>query len=199
MGDLSKAIVTSLISCAELIFYAKDGFLKEKLFSKISDLLSTYITHDMDALGVRIDGLLEFMDYPEHYNSIKKEPLSLAKKHLLKLKLEFIKARRSRSILDSKSSAKLFSEKSSMDNQSNMEIKQNLKNKKQPTYRSNPNKERILDFIRRSPHIRTREVIDQFNLISGRTVKRNLAELTREGLVRKKLENRATYYHSVDN
>ncbi|OGN06039.1 MAG: hypothetical protein A2669_00720 [Candidatus Yanofskybacteria bacterium RIFCSPHIGHO2_01_FULL_48_25b] len=56
------------------------------------------------------------------------------------------------------------------------------------------NKERIFNFVRQAPERRPKEIIDQFSVLSERTVKRNLKELIREGLITKKQENRAVYY-----
>ena len=58
----------------------------------------------------------------------------------------------------------------------------------------NPNKEKILNFIKKSPNARTKDIIHEFNALSDRTVKRNLGELLRVGLINKKIENKAVYY-----
>ena len=59
------------------------------------------------------------------------------------------------------------------------------------------NKERIFNFIKRSPNSRTKEIIDEFNILSERTVKRNLKELTTEGLVRKLAKDKGVYYSAI--
>lgn len=62
----------------------------------------------------------------------------------------------------------------------------------------NSTREKILDFVRSGPERRPRDVIDQFSALSERTVKRNLKELSEEGLIVKKIENRATYYSASE-
>lgn len=58
----------------------------------------------------------------------------------------------------------------------------------------NPTSEKIVSFVRSAPRVRTKDIIDQFSAMSERTVKRSLKELTKRGLLRKILENRASYY-----
>lgn len=60
--------------------------------------------------------------------------------------------------------------------------------------KTNSTREKILDFVRSGPGRRPKDVIDRFSALSERTVKRNLKELSEEGLIVKKSENRATYY-----
>ena len=62
----------------------------------------------------------------------------------------------------------------------------------------NPNKKKILDFIKSFPNTRTKDIIYEFNSISDRTVKRNLTELAREGLIRRKVDNKAVYYYASE-
>ncbi len=57
--------------------------------------------------------------------------------------------------------------------------------------------EKILDFVRRLPDRRTKDVVDEFSAISQRTVKRVLKELSEEGKIYKKKDRGAVYY-SVD-
>ena len=62
------------------------------------------------------------------------------------------------------------------------------------TPRLTENQERILGFIRQSEVARAKDIIDEFSVLSERTVKRNLKELMSSGLVQKRLENRAVFY-----
>ncbi len=63
--------------------------------------------------------------------------------------------------------------------------------------RSNSSRNNILEFLRLAPERRSREIINEFSALSERTVKRNLKELSNEGLIVKKSENRAVYYSAV--
>lgn len=52
----------------------------------------------------------------------------------------------------------------------------------------------ILDFVRREPDCRTKDVVNQFSTLSQRTVKRGLRELNEEGRVIKRSDGVAVYY-----
>jgi len=56
------------------------------------------------------------------------------------------------------------------------------------------NQEKILGFIKKFQRVRARDVIDEFSVLSQRTVKRNLKELMHNGFIRKREEDRAVYY-----
>jgi len=56
------------------------------------------------------------------------------------------------------------------------------------------NRQKILDFVRRFPNTRTKEVIDEFNVLSVRTVKRSLKGLVDDGLLQKRIEANAVFY-----
>lgn len=60
--------------------------------------------------------------------------------------------------------------------------------------RPNDNKSKILDFIKNNPNTRTKDIVEEFNSISERTVKRSLVELVKGGLIARKMENKAVYY-----
>lgn len=55
-------------------------------------------------------------------------------------------------------------------------------------------KKRILDFIRQRPEVRTKDLIEEFSSISGRTIKRNLKELVMSGELTKRAEHKAVFY-----
>lgn len=59
------------------------------------------------------------------------------------------------------------------------------------------NQKKILMFIRSFPNARTKDIIDEFKMLSGRTVKRNLRELMAAGLVTKRSEQKAVYYSTA--
>ena len=56
------------------------------------------------------------------------------------------------------------------------------------------NKERIFNFIQKTQEVRTKDIMSEFNILSSRTVKRNLKELTDQGFVKKIVEAGAVYY-----
>lgn len=59
-----------------------------------------------------------------------------------------------------------------------------------------PSKKKILEYIKSYPNTRTKDIIYEFNALSGRSVKRNLMDLLRSGLVRKRVDNKAVYYYA---
>jgi DNA-binding transcriptional ArsR family regulator len=54
--------------------------------------------------------------------------------------------------------------------------------------------EKILEFVRREPDCRTKDVVSQFSALSQRTVKRGLKELSEEGKIVKRADGVAVYY-----
>ena len=54
--------------------------------------------------------------------------------------------------------------------------------------------EKILEFVRREPDCRTKDVVSQFSALSQRTIKRGLKELSEEGRIVKKIDGAAVYY-----
>ena len=56
------------------------------------------------------------------------------------------------------------------------------------------NKEQIFNYIKKTPDIRTKEIMSEFSALSGRTVKRSLKELTDGGFLKKRSDGAAVYY-----
>jgi len=199
LNHLSKDITACLILCAKLIFATEDKFFRRKLFGKLSDFISALTVWggkegQKSVLAapviVKIKGLLELLEYLEHSAGIEETILLSVKRNLMNLELKFLK-------LQKESSTTADKEIKAGSRFETLTAPQ-TKIAKQHEYKPNSNKEKILDFIKKSPRVRTKEIIDRFSLISDRTVKRSLAELIRIGLVQKKLEDRAVYYYSAD-
>lgn len=57
--------------------------------------------------------------------------------------------------------------------------------------------EKILEFVRREPDCRTKDVVNQFSALSQRTIKRGLKGLSEEGRIVKKVDGAAVYYSVV--
>ena len=76
-------------------------------------------------------------------------------------------------------------------------ISKKIINKKSITKNSNltESKKRILEYIKSYPNTRTKDIIYEFSALSDRTVKRNLTDLIKSGLVRKRVDNKAVYYY----
>jgi hypothetical protein len=61
----------------------------------------------------------------------------------------------------------------------------------------NDTQNKILEFVRRVPERRAKEIIVEFSAMSNRTIKRGLKELSQEGLIMKKSGNGTVYYSAV--
>src|SRR3989338_4570139 len=59
-----------------------------------------------------------------------------------------------------------------------------------------PTKKKILEYIKSFTNTRTKDIIFEFSALSDRTVKRNLIDLIRSGLIKKRIDNKAVYYYS---
>ncbi len=194
-----KNFINSLIFLVKLFSGLKDKFLAQKLYDKISGFSAGYIklfnsrgeeneTTSHNVVGIEfknsINTLLELLDYLEHSKSVSVTPLLYARKNLLNLKLEMVKL-----------------------HQESVRIIPKPKESKPPAFvpkntqprslKESSNKERIFNFIKRSPNSRTKEIIEEFSILSERTVKRNLKELTTQGRVRKFAKDSGVYYAAI--
>ena len=194
-----KNFINSVIFLVKLFSGLKDKFLAQKLYDKISGFIAGYIklanskgeenksvSHNirLRSLLNSLDNLLELLDYLEHSKSVSTTPLLYARKNLLNFKLDLIKLHHQ----PVRPAPKLKENKPPVFVPKNISPR-NLK--------ESSNKERIFNFIKHSPNSRTKEIIEEFNILSQRTVKRNLKELTTEGMVRKFAKDNGVYYSAV--
>jgi len=134
-----------------------------------------------------IDNVFRDLEMFQYLKFLKKSPLLLqAMKELLQLKLEVVKIIISKSKLNipikkfGLQKTEAANRKSTKIDISNMEL--------------NDSKKKILEFIKIYPNKRTKDIIDEFSVLSIRTVKRNLTELLQAGLVKKRTDSKASYY-----
>src|SRR3989338_7189809 len=220
-----KNFTNSTIFLVKLFAGLKDKFLAQKLYDKISGFIAGYVrlfnskgeeaenesmshnsrfatsdeiakchnivqhasmSHNIVTIEFKnsIDGLLELLDYLEHSKSVSTTPLLYARKNLLNFKLDLIKLHHQ----TVQPVPKLKENKPAIFVPKNIQPK-NLK--------ESSNKEKIFNFIKHSPNSRTKEIIEEFSILSERTVKRNLKELTTEGLVRKWAKDNGVFYSAV--
>lgn len=201
-----KNFTNSVIFLVKLFAGLKDKFLAQKLYDKTSGFIAGYIElfkskgdretmlhkpenhvaqyYSFIELKNAIDGLLELLDYLEHYKTVSTTPLLYARRNLLDFKLNLIRLHH-RPV---QPAPKPIEDKP---------VAPAVKNFKPRNLRESSNKERIFNFIKRSPNSRTKEIIEEFNILSERTVKRNLKELTTEGLVRKLAKDNGVYYSVI--
>ncbi|GEM_PF-3360323 len=194
-----KNFINSIVFLVKLFIGLKDKFLAQKLYDKISGFIAGHIklsglegdeaesvSHNMRAKELinSLNSLLELLDYLEHSKSVLTTPLLYARRNLLDFKLNLIRSYHQPIRTESKpKESKLL-----------VTIQKNIQPK---NLKESSNKERIFNFIKHSPNSRTKEIIEEFNVLSERTVKRNLKELTMEGLVRKWAKDNGVYYNTV--
>ena len=196
--DGLKNFISSTVFLVKLFAGLKDKFLAQKLYDKISGFIAGYVklfglrgegfnimSHNImlkDLLN-SVDGLLELLDYLEHSKIVPTSPLLYARRNLLDFKLGLIKSHQHQLV---PSVPKLKEDKPVAFVSKNVQPR-NLK--------ESSSKERILNFIKKSPNSRTKEIIYEFSILSNRTVKRNLKELLDEGFIKKISKDNAVYYN----
>ncbi|OGN00805.1 MAG: hypothetical protein A3I26_00665 [Candidatus Yanofskybacteria bacterium RIFCSPLOWO2_02_FULL_43_10] len=196
-----KNFINSVIFLVKLFAGLKDKFLAQKLYDKTSGFIAGYIklfnskreetestSHNVYFVEFKnmIDNLLEFLDYLEHSKSASTAPLLYARRNLLDFKLNLVRLRHQSVQLAPKPKENKPAAATPV-----------FKNIQPRNLKESSNKERIFNFIKRSPNSRTKEIIEEFNLLSERTVKRNLKELTFEGMVRKFAKDNGVYYSVI--
>src|SRR3989344_4452469 len=201
--DQVKNFINILIFLVKLFNGLKDKFLSEKLYEKISVFTAGFILflkteksreivqHDDMSHNVVVqdllnqcDNLLDFLDYLEHSKLTAVTPLFYSRRNLLNFKLELVKFKNKQTELPVR--PKESNHKTSVFKKTSISKNNDL--------REDSNKEKILSFIKRSPNSRTKEIVEEFSILSERTVKRNLKELIEGGLVKKLSKNKAVYY-----
>ncbi len=196
-----KNFTNSIIFLVKLFAGLKDKFLAQKLYDKISGFIAGYVklfnlkgedsetmSHNIKFVELKntIDGLLELLDYLEHSKLSSTTPLLYARRNLLDFKLNMVRLQHQSVQLMPKPKENKAVVPTSV---SKNILPRNLK--------ESSNKERIFSFIKHSPNSRTKEIIEEFNILSERTVKRNLKELTTDGLVRKFAKDKGVYYSII--
>jgi len=187
--DRVNKFIGCLVSTAELMVGTKDPFFVRKMYLNLSELIVVYKRIEGESQVKRIinpiDKMLETLDYLEHLKTASPGPLLLAKKNFLRLKLDILKSASEvqgdgDKLIKKVPAQKLPQKKNLIQRQANQDL--------------SPTKERILEFIKQVPSVRTKQVIEEFNLISERTVKRSLKELTDQGFIQRKEDNKAVRY-----
>lgn len=195
-----------IILLSKLFMTLEDRFLKQKLHSKILDFVSAFIeqrtklsptptSHNINLdLKNSVNNLVDYLEYLIHISKENTTPLFLAQKNLLKFKLYILRKSKV------KESARI--PKNSMTSETPIAVDTSatvLRSSLIPkisrlALRPDSNKERIFNFIKKIPDVRTKDIMSEFNALSGRTVKRSLKELTEEGWLEKRSDGVAVYY-----
>lgn len=200
-----KNFTNSLIFLVKLFAGLKDKFLAQKLYDNISGFITGYIrllnskgsesedehtSHNIRLIELKnsVNALLEILDYLEHSKLISTTPLLYARRNLLDFKLGLVRLRYQSIQLKSKP------KENKPENKPSVFVSKNIQPR---NLKESSNKERIFNFIKHSPNSRTKDIIGEFNVLSERTVKRNLKELTTEGLIRKWAKDNGVYYSVI--
>ncbi len=202
--ESAQRLVRLLISGSRVLLSVRDGFFSQKLRESLSlvvlaairshggeegrrDSVAQYYNTKGEliaALG-NLEQTLEELDY------LKLAPVLFLRRMLSQtLRLKFL-------VLRQKTPRPRREQKSAVQKQKQKQaelVAEASVGSVRKTPRLTENQERILGFIRQSEVARAKDIIDEFSVLSERTVKRNLKELMSSGLVQKRLENRAVFY-----
>lgn len=185
--------VTIVILNAKLSVSIRDSFFASKLRNIFTRFIYAHVAswknqgNVAQSIDTRIDACSEMLNILEEVEYLKLTPLTplfSLRCALMRLQLELVCQKR---IMDVAKHAP----------KENIEKKQ-LSNSHAMQSHPFPNtKTMILDFIKRSPMIRMRDVVREFSLLSDRTVKRNIKELADSGLVKKVVHENIVHYIPV--
>ena len=201
--ERTKNFINTVIFVSRIFSGLKDKFLARKLYDKLSDFISTYSLPPKDnvaqyyhQLKITTDSLLELLDYLEHSKMVAATPLLYARRSLFAFKLQLIRIQPEQTeFLDRLKHGQETTPSPIVEKERQAVSSDAPKVKKEINLSGN--KQKILNYIKRSPDSRTKDIIYEFNILSERTVKRNLQELVRAGLVKKTSKNKAVYYHTI--
>lgn len=197
--------ITSLTSLVKIQDLLDDRFFSAKFKSKISKLTADFLAVQsgnkpsvtqcnlQKDFITSIDAVLELMNDLSYLQLLNVSPLFLqATKLLLTLRLDTMK----NSTTDSSQPMK---DSVSNSKRADQQIFRAEKKSLPRSDKLNKSKQKILDFIRSYPDKRTKDIINEFNVLSDRSVKRNLTELLHNGLVKKRVDNKAVYYSAINS
>ena len=197
MEDIAKTFHRTSVSLARLLFGVKDPYFMRKVFEKSENLTRSYVNFEKgvgesfmtnrDGLISVINEIADLCDYVEHLKLSPNSPLLVLRKNVLLFKLQILKQGKKSDDAVVMSEKKKAEPKKSAIVSGPVLIRE--KDKK-----IEGNRQKILDFVRRFPNTRTKEVIDEFNVLSVRTVKRSLKGLVDDGLLQKRIEANAVFY-----
>jgi len=183
----------SLILLSKLLTKIEDRFFVQKLHEKLLDLIFAFserrtaplsMSHNVAAQNLlnSINNLLDYLEYLAHISKNNTTPLLSAQRNLLKFKLYILRHNHQK-----KPTAERVVETVNPVFAPKTRTVQQIP-------KSDSNKEKIFHFIKKYPDTRTRDIVSEFSALSGRTVKRNLKELTDEGFLQKRTDSGAVYY-----
>ncbi|MDP3696847.1 MAG: hypothetical protein Q8R55_02330 [Candidatus Taylorbacteria bacterium] len=220
--ELQKQFINSVILLIKIQNLVKDNFfyngLTGKIFAFSFDFLE-FLTKESEGdiaqcqisaerCLANISELTGTFKEFRYLGLVKNAPLLLkAEYNLLSVKLGILKRMKERSsTLDLEKGRTSESLKTEPSRDSTPDLQKDrtsasLKAEPRISYRTDdenltPSKKKILEYIRSYPNTRTKDIIYEFSALSGRSVKRNLTDLLRTGLVKKRVDSKAVYYYA---
>lgn len=206
--DILKDFNKTAISLLKLSGVTGDSFFSKKLEAKTGELilngiklLSKKNTNEID-LNITFSRILFLADYISEvikdmqYLGISTTGPSqlLCQKNLLQLKLSLLKNKNA--LTDVPVVAPVTRTESAVAPTVIHNVKETVPAPKKT--KLNKSKKMIFDYIKNYPNSRTKDIIHEFSAVSDRTVKRNLIDLTRSGLIKKRMENKAVFYSATN-
>lgn len=204
---LALQFIKIVLLLAKIQNLTKDDFFLNKFNSKIYNFSLNFLGlangRNINAAQYQvllerqltsIDSLRDILKEFKYLKIIKDDPLLLQTElDLLSIKLEIYQKRK-----------RLIADNNDKENQNycGQEFKQEntkiIKTVPRKTNKLTSSKKKILDFIKSYPNTRAKDIVYEFNALSGRTVKRNLTDLLSAGLVKKRIDNKAVYYYASE-
>ena len=205
-NNLLKKFIRTLILLIEARSLVKDEFFQNKLNNKIVDLgvdiLNFQLGEDRNNFSQRqliteksltkIAELTESLKEMEYLNLIKNRPLLLKTEYGL-LDIKFFILKTIKNVYFLKEEKSEHAKRAVVDKKN-----AGFKNEFKKNYELTDTKKKILDFIKSYPNTRTKDRIYELNMISGRTIKRNLIDLLKSGFLSKRVDNKAVYYYASE-
>ncbi|MBI2674251.1 MAG: DeoR family transcriptional regulator [Candidatus Yanofskybacteria bacterium] len=156
------------------------------------------------------DNILDYLEYLAHISKNNTTPLLVAQRNLLKFKLHILQNNKVSKNEKRVSETSLVSDvapltsdtprpsdavHSSIISPAILVSKPSARNKPaRLALKTDSNKEQIFNYVKKTPDVRTKEIMSEFSALSARTVKRNLKELADEGFLKKRSDGVAVYY-----
>lgn len=163
-----------------------DPFFVRRLNSKLEQFVETYLAWaarpEIPSLEFEhrksAESLIDLLEELRHLNQGRALPLSVAQDRLLRYQLLLLKNRPPAIAAPAETKP--------------AKIKKEIVLPERSALSSTA--EKIVGFVRRTSSARTKDIIGEFSVLSERTVKRSLKELTRKGILKKTMKDRAMYY-----
>ena len=203
MNHSSKKLISITVSVSNLVSNIRDVFFAKKLRMRLGALLDSYLEfyrtnnvaqyNSQDSylkLKNELNNLEELVEHIIYSEIYEQTPLLVLKRRICRFKLSVLRGLKSR-----ESFPRIKEEKRILEIKKPEFIVQQIPDL--PKLDPVSSKEKILNFIKKSKKIRTKDLVEEFSAYSERTVKRNLKDLTDQGVVKKEIADRGAVYYSV--